>query len=62
MCLVQLTSDMKIVGNKWVFWIKQKVDGQIERYMARLVGKGFHQTPGIDFNETFSHVVKATTI
>ena len=61
-CLVQPTSDMKIVGNKWVFRIKQKADGQIERYKARLVAKGFHQTPGIDFNETFSHVVKAATI
>ena len=61
-CLVQPTSDMKIVGNTWVFRIKQKVDGQIERYKARLVTIRFHQTPGIDFIETFSPVVKAATI
>ena len=53
---------MNIVGCKWVFRIKRKVDGTIDRYKARLVAKGFHQQPGVDFGETYSPVVKPTAI
>lgn len=40
--LVSPKPTMNIVGSKWVFQIKQKADGSIERYKARLVAKGFH--------------------
>ena len=49
--LVNLPKGHKIVGCKWVFSIKYKVDGTIERYKARLVAKGFTQTYGVDYQE-----------
>ena len=53
---------MNVVANKWVYRIKRKADGTLDRLKARLVAKGFQQTAGVDFFETFSPVVKAPTV
>lgn len=60
--LVPPSSTQNVVGCKWVFRIKQKPDGSIDKYKARLVAKGFHQRPGLYFLDTLSPVVKPVTI
>ena len=46
MCI--LLKGKKTIGCKWVFTVKYKTDGKIERYKARLVAKGYTQTYSID--------------
>lgn len=46
--LVPHDHSMPLVSNKWVFRVKQKADGTIDRYKARLVAKEFQQTPGVN--------------
>ncbi|XP_043687549.1 uncharacterized mitochondrial protein AtMg00820-like [Telopea speciosissima] len=60
--LVARIPNMNLIGCKWIYRIKQKADGSLERYKARLVSKGFHQQHGVDYYETFSSVIKPTTI
>jgi hypothetical protein len=60
--LVPRPSDANIVIGKWVSRHKFRSDGSLERYKARWVLRGFTQRPGIDFDETFSPVVKPATI
>jgi len=60
--LVLFHSSMNVVGSRWVYQIKCRVDGSIERYKARLVARGFTQQEGIDYSETFSPVIKQVTV
>jgi len=60
--LVPRPSNTNVVLSKWVYHIKYKEDGNIDHYKAQLVAKGFTQIPRMDFDETFSPIIKPTAI
>lgn len=60
--LTRLSLEKDVIGLKWVYKTKYKVDGSIERHKARLVAKAFAQQPCIDYNETYPHVARLDTI
>jgi hypothetical protein len=60
--LVPLVTGRNLIEYKWIYKIKCKTDGSIDRYNTRLVAKGFKQRYDIDYDDTFSRVVKFATI
>ncbi|GKA59246.1 ribonuclease H-like domain-containing protein [Tanacetum coccineum] len=60
--LVPRPSNVNLVRSMWLFKHKFHADGTLSRYKARLVANGSSQQLGVDFDETFSPVVKPATI
>ncbi|KAG8959896.1 hypothetical protein FRC05_007218 [Tulasnella sp. 425] len=60
--LVELPPGRKPIGSRWVFLIKRKSDGTIDRYKARLVAKGYAQAPGIDFDQVFAPTARLAAL
>lgn len=60
--IVSLPKGKKPISYRWIYKLKYKIDGSINRYKAQLVAKGFTQKEGIDYPETFYSVVKFNAI
>lgn len=60
--LEKLPADRKAIKCKWVFKVKRDVNGDVEKFKARMCGKGYSQREGIDYQETFAPVVRYTSL
>jgi len=60
--LTTLPKGKEALGVKWVYKVKKNVKGDIERYKARLVDKGYNQKAGIDYDEVYSPAAQLETI
>uniref|UniRef100_A0A2N9HB54 Integrase catalytic domain-containing protein n=1 Tax=Fagus sylvatica TaxID=28930 RepID=A0A2N9HB54_FAGSY len=60
--LVDLLAGKFAIGCKWVYKIKTRSDGTVDRYKACLVAKGFTQEYGIDYEETFPPVARLSSV
>jgi Reverse transcriptase (RNA-dependent DNA polymerase) len=59
--LVSISEATNVIGCKWVYKTKRKVDGLVELHKVRLVAKCYTQE-GLDYTDTFNFVIKPTTI
>jgi hypothetical protein len=60
--LVPRSPRANVVTDKWIFKHKLKADGSLDRYKAHWILRGFTQCPRVDYNETFSPIVKRATV
>ncbi|KAL0408282.1 UNVERIFIED_CONTAM: Retrovirus-related Pol polyprotein from transposon TNT 1-94 [Sesamum radiatum] len=60
--LVEAPTDKQTIGCRWIYKLKLKPDGTIDRYKARLVAKGYNQVKGEDYTDCFARVAKAVTV
>ena len=60
--MVDLPLGRSVVGCRWVYKIKTKADRSIESYKAHLIAKGFTQEYGINYEETFAHDARLTSV
>ena len=60
--LVERPIGANVINSMWVFRIKYRPDGSVEKYKARLVAKGCSQKAGVDFFDTYSPVTRMTSV
>jgi Reverse transcriptase (RNA-dependent DNA polymerase) len=60
--LVERPKSVNIISSRWVFKVKRLPNGQINRYKARVVARGFSQQYGVDYYETFAPVIRMESL
>jgi hypothetical protein len=60
--LVDVPEYKDVISVKWIYKTKKDAEGNVQKYKARLVARGFTQQPEIDYNETFAPVMRMDTI
>lgn len=60
--MVDLPIGKRDIGFKWVYKVKYKTNGEVERYNARFVAKRYNQQEGLDYHEIFSPVTEMVTV
>ena len=60
--LVQQPKGRSLISTRWVYQIKHRPDGAIDRFKARLVARGFSQRPGVDYEETYAPTVMMSSL
>ena len=60
--VVKCPKGVNIVGCKWVFKIKRNAVGEINKYKAQLVVKGYSQVQGVDYDETYAPVARLSSL
>lgn len=60
--LIELLQGKKAIASKWVYRLKYKLNGSLDRYKVRLVTKDYNQLPGVDFHDSFQLVAKVVTV
>lgn len=52
--VVPRPQDRSVIGSRWIYKIKYTADGNVKKYKARFIAKGYAQKEGIDYGETFA--------
>ena len=60
--VVKCPNGVNIVGNKWVFKIKRNAAGEIKKYKACLVAKGYSQVQGVDYDDTYTPIARLSSL
>ena len=60
--MVPAPEGVNLLGGKWVHRVKLNADGTFSKFRSRVVARGDEQEEGVDFLETYSHVVRTATV